>query len=75
MPRPPMDRNNTTSGTSQNTERQLKKKKSAFGWFKKAFTMDEDERAAFESRKAAGGPDQRYYDPNTPRFIDGKRIR
>ncbi|KAJ4165194.1 hypothetical protein LMH87_006836 [Akanthomyces muscarius] len=78
--RPPMDRNHTSrSGMSQNTtDRQLKKKKSAFGWFKKAFTMDEDERAAFEARKAAASPpqqQQRYYDPNTPRFIDGRRIR
>ncbi|ATY63368.1 hypothetical protein A9K55_007352 [Cordyceps militaris] len=73
--RPPMDRVNTTSGLSHHTERQLKKKKSAFGWIKKAFTMDEDERAAFESRKAAGGPHPPYYDPNTPRFLDGKRIR
>ncbi|TQV96467.1 hypothetical protein V2A60_003134 [Cordyceps javanica] len=73
--RPPMDRFNTTSGSSHNAERQLKKKKSAFGWIKKAFTMDEEERAAFESRKAAGAPQPNYYDPNTPRFLDGRRIR
>ncbi|PQK09881.1 hypothetical protein BB8028_0002g02050 [Beauveria bassiana] len=73
--RPPMDRFNTSSGASHNTERQLKKKKSAFGWFKKAFTMDEEERAAFESRKAGRPPPPNYYDPNTPRFLDGRRIR
>lgn len=78
MARPPSDRGHTPSNLSQHTadRHQLKKKKSAFGWFKKAFTMDEDERAAFESRKAAASSSQRqYYDPNTPRFLDGKRIR
>ncbi|KAJ6788113.1 hypothetical protein PWT90_11020 [Aphanocladium album] len=79
--RPPSDRANASSAMSQHTERggggrELKKKKSAFGWFKKAFTMDEDERAAFESRKAAVGAMQpQYYDPNTPRFLDGRRLR
>ncbi|KAG6030103.1 hypothetical protein E4U41_000195 [Claviceps citrina] len=57
----------TTTGT-------VKKKKSAFGWFKKAFTMDEDEKAAFEARRAMQHQD-RYYEPNSPRFLDGRRIR
>ncbi|KAG5990210.1 hypothetical protein E4U54_004156 [Claviceps lovelessii] len=57
----------TTTGT-------IKKKKSAFGWFKKAFTMDEDEKAAFEARRAMQHQD-RYYEPNSPRFLDGRRIR
>ncbi|KAG5980829.1 hypothetical protein E4U55_003584 [Claviceps digitariae] len=52
----------------------IKKKKSAFGWFKKAFTMDEDEKAAFEARRAMQHQD-RYYEPNSPRFLDGRRIR
>jgi hypothetical protein len=52
----------------------LKKKKSAFGWLKKAFTMDEEERAAFEARKAMQQPDN-YYNGKDPKFLDGKRIR
>ncbi|KAG5931588.1 hypothetical protein E4U53_001691 [Claviceps sorghi] len=52
----------------------IKKKKSAFGWFKKAFTMDEEEKAAFEARRAMQHQD-RYYEPNSPRFLDGRRIR
>ena len=62
---------------SQTTERQLKKKKSgAFGWFKKAFTMDEEEKAAFEHRKAmAARNENNYYHGESPRFLDGRRIR
>ena len=52
----------------------LKKKKSAFGWFKKAFTMDDDERAAFEARKNIQQPDN-YYKDTSPKFLDGRRIR
>lgn len=59
---------------SRTSERQLKKKKSTFGWLKKAFTMDEDERAAFESRRGMQNQPA-YYDPNQPRFLDGRRIR
>ncbi|QUC16909.1 uncharacterized protein UV8b_01150 [Ustilaginoidea virens] len=54
--------------------RTLKKKKSAFGWFKKAFSLDEEERAAFEARKAMQHEGV-YYDPNSPKFLDGRRIR
>jgi hypothetical protein len=61
------------SGT-RTTGPRLHKKKSAFGWFKKAFSMDEDEKAAFEARKAMQHRD-RYYDPNSPKFLDGRRIR
>lgn len=57
--------------------RQVKKKKSAFGWLKKAFTMDDDERAAFEARKAvaAQGSNNYYNQQDSPRFLDGRRIR
>ncbi|KAK0729262.1 hypothetical protein B0T21DRAFT_350178 [Apiosordaria backusii] len=55
----------------------LKKKRSAFGWLKKAFSLDEEERAAFEQRRR----EQMGQDPyasggvvNSPRFLDGKRI-
>ncbi|KAI1082059.1 hypothetical protein F5B20DRAFT_569517 [Whalleya microplaca] len=51
----------------------LKKKRSAFGWLKKAFTLDEEERAAFEARKAQPSPNL-YYEARSPRFLDGKRL-
>ena len=62
------------SAGSARSERTLKKKRSAFGWFKKAFSLDEEERAAFEARRAMAQQD-RYYDSNSPRFLDGRRIR
>ncbi|KAF3013464.1 hypothetical protein E8E14_000488 [Neopestalotiopsis sp. 37M] len=51
----------------------LKKKRSAFGWLKKAFSLDEEERAAFEAKKRqqAAGP---YYEGRSPKFLDGRRI-
>ncbi|KAJ9130867.1 hypothetical protein NKR23_g11982 [Pleurostoma richardsiae] len=54
--------------------RTLKKKRSAFGWLKKAFSLDEEERAAFErqKREQVANP---YYDGRSPKFLDGKRIR
>ncbi|KJZ71591.1 hypothetical protein HIM_08985 [Hirsutella minnesotensis 3608] len=51
-----------------------KKKKSTFGWFKKAFSLDEEERAQFEARRANVNVD-RYYENTSPRFLDGRRIR
>ncbi|KAH7313536.1 hypothetical protein B0I35DRAFT_480214 [Stachybotrys elegans] len=64
----------TPSSRTQPGDKQLKKKKSAFGWFKKAFSLDEEEKAAFEARKA-----MRYQDPapnpNSPKFLDGRRLR
>jgi hypothetical protein len=66
---------NMTSATPDTPgSRTLKKKKSAFGWFKKAFSLDEEERAAFEQRKKdqARNP---YYDPRSTVFLDGKRVR
>ncbi|RDA82814.1 hypothetical protein CP532_1366 [Ophiocordyceps camponoti-leonardi (nom. inval.)] len=52
----------------------LKKKKSAFGWFKKAFSLDEEERAQFQARRTMAQTD-RYYDTTSPKFLDGRRIR
>lgn len=50
----------------------LKKKRSAFGWLKKAFALDEEERLAFEARKQQQTPNL-YYDERSPKFLDGKR--
>jgi len=58
------------SGSSQT----LKKKRSAFGWLKKAFSLDEEERAAFEQKRRQQQTGV-YYDERSPRFLDGKRIQ
>ncbi|KAH8173749.1 hypothetical protein LIA77_05168 [Sarocladium implicatum] len=63
-----------TQRTARGTERTLKKKKSAFGWLKKAFSMDDEERAAYEARKAMQ-VDPQYFDDRSPKFLDGRRIR
>jgi len=51
----------------------LKKKKSAFGWLKKAFTLDDEEKEQFQARKLkqAANP---YYESRSPKFLDGKRL-
>ncbi|KAI3340828.1 hypothetical protein F4824DRAFT_487205 [Ustulina deusta] len=53
--------------------KKLKKKKSAFGWLKKAFTLDEEEKEQFQARKQqqAANP---YYEARSPKFLDGKRL-
>ncbi|KAL7620676.1 hypothetical protein AAE478_009671 [Parahypoxylon ruwenzoriense] len=51
----------------------VKKKRSAFGWLKKAFSLDEEERAEFEARRAQQTPNP-YYETRSPRFLDGKRV-
>ncbi|KAB5578672.1 hypothetical protein GE09DRAFT_951881 [Coniochaeta sp. 2T2.1] len=62
-----------TTMTTQNGK-QVKKKRSAFGWLKKAFTMDEEERAEFEAKKNMQVQNP-YYEARSPKFLDGKRIR
>ncbi|RCI07989.1 hypothetical protein L249_7837 [Ophiocordyceps polyrhachis-furcata BCC 54312] len=52
----------------------LKKKKSAFGWFKKAFSLDDEERAQFQARRTMAQTDH-YFDTTSPKFLDGRRIR
>jgi hypothetical protein len=61
--------NVTTMNSGNKT---LKKKRSAFGWLKKAFALDEDERAAFEAKRQQQNPNL-YLDSRSPRFLDGKR--
>ncbi|KUI57082.1 hypothetical protein VP1G_04397 [Cytospora mali] len=55
------------------TSRTIKKKRSAFGWLKKAFSLDEEERAAFEERRRQQ-PVDHYRDGRSPRYLDGKRV-
>ncbi|KAJ0163606.1 hypothetical protein CTA2_2721 [Colletotrichum tanaceti] len=54
-------------------EKRLKKKRSAFGWLKKAFSLDEEERQAYEARRQQQTPNM-YYDNKSPKFLDGKRV-
>lgn len=56
--------------------RTVKKKRSAFGWLKKAFSLDEEERAAFEARRRAQPANYYHYQypAHSPRYLDGKRI-
>ncbi|KAG8163573.1 hypothetical protein KVR01_006870 [Diaporthe batatas] len=63
----------TMSQDSSGTNRTVKKKRSAFGWLKKAFSLDEEERAAFEERRRQQ-PVNHYYDQRSPQFLDGKRM-
>lgn len=64
----------TPGAATQAGDKRLKKKKSAFGWLKKAFTMDEDEKAAYEARRMAQNQNG-YYNENDPLFLDGRRIK
>ena len=52
----------------------VKKKRSAFGWLKKAFALDDEERAAFEHKKTEQMSNP-YYEAKSQQFLDGKRIR
>ncbi|KNB03394.1 hypothetical protein FOXG_05908 [Fusarium oxysporum f. sp. lycopersici 4287] len=68
----------TSRATTQAGGKRVKKKKSAFGWLKKAFSLDEDEKADYEARKAMQYQNQynnQYYEGHSPKFLDGKRIR
>ncbi|KAJ0122735.1 hypothetical protein J7T55_003251 [Diaporthe amygdali] len=63
----------TMTQDTSGTNRTVKKKRSAFGWLKKAFSLDEEERAAFEERRRQQ-PLNYYYDGRSPKFLDGKRL-
>ncbi|KAK7738217.1 hypothetical protein SLS63_002551 [Diaporthe eres] len=63
----------TMTQDTSGTNRTVKKKRSAFGWLKKAFSLDEEERAAFEERRRQQ-PVNHYYDGRSPQFLDGKRM-
>ncbi|CAJ2499941.1 Uu.00g027940.m01.CDS01 [Anthostomella pinea] len=63
---------NVTTMTQGGTKT-VKKKRSAFGWLKKAFTLDEEERAEYEARRQQQAPNP-YYEGRSPKFLDGKRV-
>jgi hypothetical protein len=56
-------------------DKKLKKKRSAFGWLKKAFSLTEEERAVFEAKRRASPPPIDYSMDRKPKFLDGRRIR
>ena len=64
----------TASQETNGGGKSLKKKRSAFGWLKKAFALDEEERAAFEARRQMETKNL-YYDGRSAQFLDGKRIQ
>ncbi|KAG4412017.1 hypothetical protein IFR04_014834 [Cadophora malorum] len=56
--------------------KKVKKKRSAFGWLKKAFSLSEEEKAAFdEKRRGLEGERREYYQGQRQRWVDGKRVR
>lgn len=63
------------SSASQVGDKSLRKKRSTFGWLKKAFSLDEEEKAAFEARRAKRFDGPQYFDPESPKFLDGRRLR
>jgi hypothetical protein len=63
----------TMTQDSSGANRTVKKKRSAFGWLKKAFSLDDEERAAFEEKRRQQ-PVNHYYDGRSPQFLDGKRM-
>lgn len=60
-----------TIGTGN--DKKLKKKRSAFGWLKKAFSLSEEEKAVFEAKRRAPPPPINYGPERM--FLDGRRIR
>ena len=67
--------NEANASTESVNTKKLKKKRSALGWLKKAFALDEEERALFEQRRQQQVLDSPYYERDSPRFLDGRRIR
>lgn len=57
--------------------KKVRKKRSAFGWLKKAFALSEEEKMAFEQKRRAEPQeyDRGYYERPERRWVDGKRIR
>jgi len=54
--------------------KKVKKKRSAFGWLKKAFSLSDEERATFEERRKQPDPVVYYERRPQKQFLDGRRI-
>ena len=70
----------TTVYDANGKEQKVKKKRSAFGWLKKAFSLSEEEKAAFEEKRkradhTADAYRKDYYQKPSPRWVDGKKVR
>lgn len=52
----------------------VKKKSSGFGWFKRAFSLSEEEKAAFQEKRRAPDMQQPSNDEYRPQYLDGRRI-
>jgi hypothetical protein len=58
--------------------KKIKKKRSAFGWLKKAFSLSEEEKREFEERRKRTERDNWVKEGERvggPRWVDGKRVR
>jgi hypothetical protein len=56
--------------------KKIKKKRSAFGWIKKQFSLSEEEKAAFEERRHRPLDEgANAYARRDQRWVDGRRIR
>ncbi len=57
-------------------KKKIKKKRSAFGWLKKAFSLSEEEKEAFEEkRRGLERERSEYYQGQQKRWVDGRRVR
>jgi hypothetical protein len=66
-----------TVGVDENGKK-IKKKRSAFGWLKKAFSLSEEEKREFEERRKRIERDNWVKERERaggPRWVDGKRVR
>jgi hypothetical protein len=60
---------------SNGEKKKVKKKRSAFGWLKKAFSLSEEEKQAFvERRRMAEMEAKEYYAGQEKIWVDGKRV-
>jgi hypothetical protein len=75
-----MTRMTVASGVTVGVDAQgkkIKKKRSGFGWLKKAFSLSEEEKSAFEERRrmAAMEQEQSGWERRERVFLDGKRVQ
>ncbi|KAK2625477.1 hypothetical protein QTJ16_004789 [Diplocarpon rosae] len=56
-------------------KKKVKKRRGALGWLKKAFSLSEEEKAAFEAKKRSVERERaEYYKGQQQRWVDGRRI-
>lgn len=57
--------------------KKVKKKRSAFGWLKKAFALSEEEKMEFEAKRRREESYQQslYQQKPQQRWVDGRRVR